>query len=334
MTFELVTRKPTGAPPWPLILVEGPEKSGKSWMAAELTASARVGDSYWVDLGEGAADEYGAIPGARYQVVEHDGTWRQLTAAIAAITEKAQAAADEGEPPVVLVVDSMTAEWDMLKDHAATKARRTPSARKKLERDPTADIDVPMLVWNDVSDMHRQLATRLMTFPGIVVITARGKSTAAVDAQGRPIPGQSDYRVEGHKTLAYDATLWVRLSREHPPMVVGARSVHVGVRPGVDKPKPLPDLSLDHLVFDVLKCGPHTKSRDYTTPSAVPRVSLEDIGAQLIAAETSEQIAAVRDTALQQHEAGLLTAEDSAQIKTWVTKAVARISHTPEAVAV
>lgn len=64
--MTLKTRKPTGAVPWPLVLLEGEEKAGKSWALAELSASDKVGDTYWFDLGEGAADEYGAIPGARY----------------------------------------------------------------------------------------------------------------------------------------------------------------------------------------------------------------------------------------------------------------------------
>jgi hypothetical protein len=32
--------------------------------------------------------------------------------------------------------------------------------------------------------------------------------------------------------------------------------VHAGLRPGVDKPKPAPNFSLEWLVFDVLRCDP------------------------------------------------------------------------------
>ena len=73
--MTLKTRKPTGAVPWPLVLIEGEEKAGKTWACAEFTASPKVGRCFWIDLGEGAADEYGAIPGADYEVVEHDGGW-------------------------------------------------------------------------------------------------------------------------------------------------------------------------------------------------------------------------------------------------------------------
>jgi hypothetical protein len=43
-----------------------------TWSCAALTASPKVGRCFWIDLAEGAADEYGAIPGADYEVVEHD----------------------------------------------------------------------------------------------------------------------------------------------------------------------------------------------------------------------------------------------------------------------
>lgn len=250
------TRKPTGAVPWPLILLEGGEKAGKSWACAELSASEKVGQTYWLDLSEGAADEYGAVPGARYLVVEHNGTWQDILGQVAEIRKEAARAAEAEEPPVVLVIDSMTAEWDLLKDWAANRAKGSRSNQQRLQRDPNAEVQVPMNLWNDATARHRRLMTMLMTFPGIVVMTARGKEVASLDASGRPVEGSKDYKVEGHKSLAYDASVWVRLSREHAPIVVGARSVHAGIRPGVDKPQPMPDFSLERLIFDALKCDP------------------------------------------------------------------------------
>ena len=261
----LITRKPTGKVPWPVILLEGAEKAGKSYAAALLSASDKVGQTYWIDLGEGAADEYGAIPGARYLVVEHDGSWASLLGSVEAVRAEAKRAADAGEPPVVLVIDSMTAEWDLLKAWAADRARGSTSNRKKLRDDPNAEITVPMNHWNEATARHRRLMTLLLTFPGIVVLTARGKEVAALDENGRPVEGTKTYKVEGHKTLGSDATVWVRMSREHPPMVVGARSVHAGVQPGKDEPKPAPNFSVEWLVFDVLRCDPaNAHVRDLT----------------------------------------------------------------------
>lgn len=254
----LKTRTPTGRIPWPLILVEGPEKSGKSYGIAVLSASEKVGQTYWLDLGEGSADEYGAVPGARYLVVEHDGKWATIFAAVEAIYAEAERANAAGEPPVVLAVDSMTAEWNMLKDWASNRARGSTSNKRKLAADPQAEISVPANYWNDANSRHAKLMRLLMTFPGIAVITARGKWVASIGENGQPVEGKKEYRVEGQKSLAFDASCWVRLDREDPAKVIGLRSVHAGVRPGRDDPKELPDdWTLEWLVFDALKCDPN-----------------------------------------------------------------------------
>lgn len=268
------TRKPTGAVPWPLVLIEGGEKTGKSWQLAEFTASEKVGQAYWIDLGEGAADEYAAIPGANYLVIEHDGTWADIFGQVQAIREEAQRAHAAGEKPVVLLIDSMTAEWDMLKDWATARAVSSKFGQRMLAKDPNAEVKPDNRLWNDANQRHASLMRLLMTFPGIVVMTARGKEVAAMGTDGKPVAGQKDYRVEGQKNLAFDSSAWVRLSRDEAPKVIGVRSVHAGVRPGVDHPVPAPSFSVEWLVFDVLKCDPTTaKVRDLqaldTTPDAV-----------------------------------------------------------------
>ena len=252
----LKTRPPTGRVPWPLILVEGGEKSGKSWAAAILSTSTKVGRTFWIDLGEGAGDEYGAIPGVRYEIVEHDGTWHSIIGAVEAVRDHARQAADAGEPPTVLVIDSMTAIWDMLKDWASNRARSTPANKKALAADPNAEITVTANFWNDANARHRRLMTVLMTFPGIAVVTARGKEVTAM-TNGQPDARKpKEYRVEGHKDLAFDATVWLRLSRTEHPTIVGARSVHAGIQPASDRPKTVPGLELERLVFDILRCNP------------------------------------------------------------------------------
>lgn len=252
----LRTRRPSGAVPWPLVLIEGPEKSGKSFMAAEFTASDRIGQAYWLDLGEGAADEYAAIPGADYLVLVHDGTWPDILGQVQAVHAEAARAASAAEKPVVLVIDSMSAEWDLLKDWTSARARDSRAGKAALAKDPDAEVRPAMNLWNDANGRHARLMHLLMTFPGIVLITARGKEVAALDNAGKPIPGAKEYRVEGHKNIAFDATAWVRLSRDAEPMVVGVRSVHAGLRPGTDKPQREPKLSIEWLVFELMRCNP------------------------------------------------------------------------------
>jgi hypothetical protein len=281
------SRKPTGVVPWPTILIEGPEKSGKTYTAYLFSASKRVGQTYVMDLGEGSADEYGAIPGARYRVLQPAGeqwTWADIVEQVTAVKAEAARASAAGEPPVVLEIDTMTDEWEGIRDWLARLT--VERARKRNARPPTdasGETKIPNDLWNIGNARHRQLMTMLLTFPGIVVLTARGKVTAKIGPDGKPVEGQRDYKVEAQKTLGYDVSLWLRMSREAPPTVIGCRSVTHGVQPGVDPPMVIEgehrsDL-LDWLVFDVLKCDPVTAHvRDIRTSA----------GGQLTAAEAAE----------------------------------------------
>jgi hypothetical protein len=259
----LKTRQPTGRVPWPCILLEGEEKAGKSWALAQFSSSDRIGALYWIDLNEGAADEYGAVPGANYQLVEHDGSYAAVLAAVQAIKAEARRAADAGEPPVVLAIDTGSAIWDGLKDWASDRAARSARNRELLKRDPNAEITITQNLWNDAGSRWRKLQTEFLTFPGIVVVTARGKEVTEVDANGRPVEGQKTWSVQMHKEFPYAATVWVRLRRGMKPLVVGARSVHVGIKPNTDPAKEVDDPKaadrlLEWLVFDALKCDPGT----------------------------------------------------------------------------
>ena len=269
-------RKPTGTVPWPLVLIEGPEKSGKSYAAAQFTASEKIGQAYWLDIGEGAADEYAAIEGANYLVIEHDGTWADMLGQVQAVHDEAARAAKAGEKPIVLVIDSMTAEWDLLKDWTSHRARQSKAGKRTLAADPDAEVKPAMNLWNDANARHGALMHLLMTFPGIAIVTARGKEVASLDDGGKPIVGQKDYRVEGHKALAFDATAWVRLSRDSHPKVVGVRSIHAGIQPGVDRPVARPNFSVEWLVFDLMKCNPNaTHVRDHVQTKAADPVASE-----------------------------------------------------------
>ena len=246
--MALRTRVPSGVPTWPMVLLEGPDQVGKSYQAAQFTGSDQVGQAYWLDLSEGAADEYINVPGADYLIVDHDGTWPDIIAQLG----EAVAAAEGSDKPAVLVVDSMSSVWDMLKSWVNTRARNSRNGKKLLAADPDAEIKASPNLWNDANDRHHQLMNLLSRFPGIVVLTARGKETMAIDGDGRPIPNAKDYSVEANKSLPFRVNAHVRLSREDAPMVVSFRSATNGMRPGVDRPQKYPDFTLEHLVFDVM----------------------------------------------------------------------------------
>jgi len=184
----LRTRKPSGQVAYPTILLEGPEKVGKSYAAYRLSTSPHVGRTFVFDLGEGTADEYAEL--GPYEIVEHNGTFSDLL-------EQMKAAAAEpavdGRPNVI-VLDDGTALWDLLKDWADSRARTSRAGRKKLADDPDAEIDVSMNLWVDAKDRWYQVLNLLRAWPGIGVMIGRGKEVAKVP--GRPARRRTD-RVEG-----------------------------------------------------------------------------------------------------------------------------------------
>ena len=325
---SLNTRKPTGIVPWPTILVEGEEKSGKSWLIAEFTADERVGDAYWLDLNEGAADEYASI--GDYEVIVHDGTWGSILGQVRAVYAVAKQAEAAGEPPVVLAIDSFTSEWEMLKDWASNRAKK----RRDIS-DQDADVKVSNDLWNDANARHARLMKLILTFPGIVILTAKGKWVAEIGPNGSPIEGKKVYRVEGQKNLAYDATAWIQMYRNKPAKLVGARSVHIKLRPGKDDPVTFdPDWSLAGFIFNELKAGQGSAVRDLVPLNPGDDAEVSDafiaFGAAIAQAGTRSEVAVTWDAikgAAQDHE---ISEVELGRLKTTVGAKYAQLPDEPE----
>lgn len=243
-------REPTGVVPMPLLLFEGVEKSGKTYSALALSADPRIGHTAALDLGEGSVDEYRSI--GRYHVIEHDGTWRQIFERTTAFLD-----VDRPEPdrPNLLVIDSATALWDLLCTMADRTARQRAVAKaaKANRQAPAADaeVQITMDVWNQVKSLWRKLMTRLMTWDGIVILTARGGWVAKVEG-GRPVEGQKVWSIQAEKSLPFDATCIVRFAGPGDVAVTGVRSLRLQL--GAE-PRRIPDFTaaklLDMLgVFD------------------------------------------------------------------------------------
>ena len=57
----LKTRKVTGVAPWPIMLIVGEPKTGKTHTAASMAASPSFGRVLMIEIGERSADAYGAL---------------------------------------------------------------------------------------------------------------------------------------------------------------------------------------------------------------------------------------------------------------------------------
>lgn len=245
--MTLRTRKPTGRVAYPVIVIEGGEKVGKTYESLRLSASEKVGRTFVFDLGEGSADEYAAL--GPYEVVDHDGTFTDLLGQL----KLACAEPTVDEKPNVIVFDSGTVLWESIKDWADARARRGKKAKDLLRNDPDADVSIPMNIWTDAGDRWGQFMHTLRYWDGIAVIICRGKEVAKVGRDGQPIAGQTDYKVEAHKSTLFQVQAHVRMDAPKKARLMSVRSLHAEVPSGgLMLPEGNP---LEHLVFDVLGAG-------------------------------------------------------------------------------
>lgn len=256
---KLKTRKPTGIVPWPFLLIEGEEGAGKTYSAAEFSGSERIGPMYWIDLDEGSADEYAAIDGANYEIIDHDGTYRDILEQIEAVHAEARRVAIAGKPPVVLTIDSGSALWRMLTNWTYERGRRGRKNRALLQEDPDAAYDIGRNLWNDANERWNRIIYLLRTLPGIAIVLARGKPVSATDDHGQPIANRYEWKVSAQKDLGFDSSCWIRMTRNADPQVIKVRSL----RMRVDERKPLVlrDFSIEDLVFNKLGCSVQSQPR-------------------------------------------------------------------------
>lgn len=241
------TRRPTGEVGWPMLLVEGKEGTRKTSEALRLSVDPRIGHAYVIEVGERRVDEYASL--GNFLVVEHDGT---LAAIVGAIREVMNVRPLEGRP-TLLIIDSGTALWDLVKRHAESIARSSKRAVETLERDPNAEIEVGHQAWNRAKDpWWWGWMNELRAWPGVFVMTARSDEVSKF-VDGRPVANATDYRVDVERgtPFIFDAT--VRMRGARPALVTMAKSLNFSVpTDGLELPL---DMPLSALVFDHFEAG-------------------------------------------------------------------------------
>lgn len=234
---ELKTRKPTGKPPWPMILLAGGEKTGKSWAAAAFSASAMIGRTFYVELGEHYADEYGSIPGARYEIVEHDGSYRSIGGQIYAAT---RAPREDGKPNCI-VFDSATILWDMLSKQAQATANARWRKKNPNAPEPDDEIQITMDLWNIAKEKFGRIINLLRQHDGPVILTARLEQVAVV-VNGKPTTEKA-WKVQAEKNLPYEVDAVIQLREPRAFVATGLRSTRFQLEPG--KPMPMPGFTVE-----------------------------------------------------------------------------------------
>lgn len=292
-------RDPDGAPTWPRILVTGPTGGRKSGAAVDLSADERLGKMFWLEIGRDnvTANEYGALPGARYTMIEHDGTWTSIVDQLGAHWKIAKAAEERGEKPIPLTVDAMQGPHEMLNSMADTRARRklanylkgkgqNPQEAWKSERDVKIGFDLRQLV----KDRHAYFMWFVHNWPGPVTLIS-AEEPAAVFEDGEPT-GEIGWALKCRKDLPGQVSAWVRLQPGKTPLLLKLRTVHlehaVNFQESTDDDKPntqeRADFTLARLIFEWAGCvageskAPEHREldADQDAPGEVPADPAED----------------------------------------------------------
>lgn len=223
-------REPTGKPSWPILLIAGGEKAGKSYASAQASSSDLIGQTYWVGVGEDDPDEYGAIPGARFRIASHDGTHRSI---IAALRDAKNQPRVDGKPNL-LVLDSGSRVWEMLSDEAQERANNR--ARKAAEKwkkpyDPDTEATIGPDLWNKATARWQDIMDVLREHDGPSIITARLDVVTVMDDKGQPTKEKSE-KIKGQKSLPYDVGGIVMLPERGKAYISGIRSLKLDLPVG------------------------------------------------------------------------------------------------------
>ena len=280
----LQTRKPTGIPAWPMTLIAGPEKSGKTYTAAQASCSDHIGRTFWLAFGEDEPDEYGELPGQRIEIVDHDGSPAGLLAAIRAASAEPMA---DGMPNLI-VLDSGTRLWNALSDLAQLEADQR--AKAKAERygkkaNPDGENDITMDLWNRAKTRHARIVKALHDHAGPVIITARMEETTVI-VDGKPAKdGAKAWKIQTEKTLPYDVGAIVRIPERGTFQLQGVRSLRLNIG---EQAQTVPDFTAEKL-WERMGCfGGQTAQRQQTT------VMAEDVEAERM--KVLAELSALYDT--------------------------------------
>lgn len=245
--MPLRTRQPSGLCSWPLIIVDGLPKMGKTGLCCEFTASPLVGESFVFQIGERAADEY--APLGRFHIVDDlDGTWADFYDQLVQATLVPR---PDPERPNVIIVDSGTEAWSGLRDWVDSRARNSEAARAILRKDPDAAITRGQNLWNDANDRWSHMLKLLAHWDGIAIITARGDEVTAYE-NGQPAPnGRREYRADVQKDTPSVATAIVSLRDYRQPRLTALTKLgfEMPATGFVDLPR---EGALEHLVFEIM----------------------------------------------------------------------------------
>ncbi|MET0888174.1 MAG: AAA family ATPase [Mycetocola sp.] len=256
--MSITTRKPTGRPSWPITVLAGREGAGKTWAALSASASPLVGRTLAITIDEDQPDEYGAIPGADFDIVEHDGTARGILATL----DEMEKEPDVDGKPTLWVIDSGGRFWDLLSTNAQTKANNRKSNRGE-------DSPVSIDLWNEAAKDWKKFYDRLRRHNGPVILTSRLEQVVVMN--GKNPTTEREWKIQGYKTLPYDAQVIVEMPERGEYLIRKVKSTRFQLK----EKTPKPDFTMDWL-WGVLGLADGADAREYG--ATVPDEPVDESG--------------------------------------------------------
>lgn len=220
--MTLTTRPPTGLPAWPITLIAGAPKAGKSYAAASAAGSDLITRTLWVPIGEDDPDEL--APLGAFDIVQHDGTYRGI---LYAISDAVDHLADQ--PGVgLLVVDSLAKLWDLIQTDLQAEANKRLKAKGRGRTNADGEAQITMDLWNLGRSRWDNVMDELRRHQGPSIVTARMSLVTLMDDNGQPTK-HKDWKIEGHKSLPYDVGAVVKMPARGDVYLTGVRSLRMGV---------------------------------------------------------------------------------------------------------
>lgn len=267
----LVTRRPTGKVPYPMLCIAGVEKAGKSYGAALFSASDLIDRTFYIELGEGAADQYGEIANVRYEIVPHDGSYEDIARVVHAATLQPR----ENGKPHCIVIDSATELWDLVTDEQQLKANQRAAAKaiEKNQPEPTDEAQITMDLWNVAKKKWRKIIDMLRVYDGPVLLLTR-LELVSVMQNGKPTT-EREWKIRAEKNLAFECDGIVKMYAPQVAKLSGLRSTRLQIPPGSELP--LPGFTVDGLLRRMGLDGTVAMApRSYTAPRPEAAEELQD----------------------------------------------------------
>jgi hypothetical protein len=216
-----------------MVVLAGREKAGKTWAALLASSSELVADTYYVGIGEDDPDEYALIPGAKFKIVLHDGSYDGI---LQAVRQVAALPPVDGKPNL-LIIDSMTKLWELVVDNSQAVANQ----RAKGKKTAGGEFAISPDLWNVAAAKWKAVVDAVRELKGPSVLTARLDEVMVME-NGQPTKDKT-WKVQAHKSLVFDAGVLVEMHRRGHALITGTRSV----RMALDKPVEAPDFTIKEL---------------------------------------------------------------------------------------